>query len=309
MMIIFARDSALIARHEARRTLASVRALALLVLFVLFSTFVALATAAASRGISTAVDAQIAQGQPDATAEERAQLRAQLDAEFQSRRGEFLAVWFSADPELLAAVKDVPVFLLVLFKLSLLFLPAYVALLGYDAISAELATRGLRYVVVRTARGAVLLGKFAGLAAVLLALVGGTQGLVIGWAAATDADFSAGAALATWARFSLSGLTYALSWLALTLLCSNLFRVPMVSLAVNGMAMFGLWLADLVGSVSAGSQGTGPLSWLRYASPTHYAGDLLHPALSRFGMSALACMAFAALMLAAAGATLRARDV
>ena len=304
-MVTFLRDSALIARHEARRTLASVRALVLLALFVLFSALVALATAAAARGIASAVDEQIAQGQPDASAEERAQLHAQLDSEFQARRGEFLAVWFSSDPALLEAVKDVPVFLLVLFKLSLLFLPAYVALLGYDAVSAELADRGLRYVVVRTARGAVLLGKFAGLAAVLLSLVAGTQGLVIGWAAFTDPSFGPGVAFVTWARFTLSGLTYGVAWLALTLLCSLLFRVPMVSLVVNGLVMFGLWLTDLVGSVSDG----GLVRMLRCASPTHYTGDLLHPALARFGLSALACVAFASVLLAAGGAILRTRDV
>ena len=307
-MISFTRDAALIAQHEARRTLASARALVLVALFVLFSAFVAMATAAASRGLSAAVDDQIAQANPDSTAEERAQLHAQVDAEFHARRNQFLGAWFSDDPQLLDAVKDVPVFLLVLFKLSLVFLPAYVALLGYDAVSAELADRGLRYVVVRTARGAVLLGKFAGLSAVLLALVAGTQGLVIAWASATDPAFGPAAAVVTWARFSLSGLMYGVSWLALTLLCSNLFRVPMVSLAVNGMAMFGLWLAEVAGAWSARTA-PGPLAWLRYASPTHYAGDLLHPELARFGASALCCLAIAAALLSAGGAVLRARDL
>jgi len=154
-----------------------------------------------------------------------------------------------------------------------------------------------------------LLGKFAGLAAVLLALVAGTQGLVIAWATATEPGFGAGAALVTWARFSLSGLTYGAAWLALTLLCSTLFRVPMVCLAVNGMTLFGLWLADLLGSVSAGGGDPGLLSLLRSASPTHYAGDLLHPALARFGASALACLGFAAVLLAAGASLLRTRDV
>jgi len=307
-MMAIARDTALIARNEARRTLASVRALALLALFVLFSTSVAMVTAAAARGVSSALDDQIAQANPDATAEERAQLHAQVDSEFQARRNQFLSFWFSEDAALLDAVKDVPVFLLVLFKLSLLFLPAYVALLGYDAVSAELATRGLRYVAVRASRTAVLIGKFAGLAAVLLALVAGTQGLVIAWAAATDAAFGPGVAFVTWARFSLSGVTYGAAWLALSLLCSTLFRVPMVSLAVNGVAMFALWLAGVVGGHAART-GNGPLALLRWLSPTHFADDLLHPGLARFGASAACCLAFAAVMLAAGSAVLSEKDL
>jgi hypothetical protein len=48
---------------------------------------------------------------------------------------------------------------------------------------------------------------------------------------------------------------------------------------------------------------------LRYATPSHYSTDLLHPRWTAFAGSGLAYLGFAALFLIAAWAVLRARDV
>lgn len=311
-MLSFAKDAALLGTVEARRTLRSARVVVLLVLFVMFSGLVAALTSLMVQGVSRAVDDQIAQARPDASPSERAELKAQFEQQAREGRNEFLKLWFADDAALLEAVQDVPVALLVLFKLSLVFLPLYVALLGFDSVSTELGSRSIRYLAIRTPRAAILVGKFLGLAVVLLALVAGTQGLAVAWAALSDQDFHATSAFVAWARFSVSSFTYALAWLALTTLCSSLFRVSMVGLVVNGMAMFGLWLADAVGSGISRAAPGGALELLaplRYLSPTHYAGDLLHPALGRFGLSALACAAFAAAFLALGAASLRTRDI
>jgi ABC-2 type transport system permease protein len=98
---------------------------------------------------------------------------------------------------------------------------------------------------------------------------------------------------------------FSLSYIALTTLCSSLFRSPAVSLVFNFIVLFTFWLMDVVGQ-AAGSR---PLGSIRYLSPSYYSADLLHPRLSEFGVSGLAYAGFALLFLGGAYAVLRARDL
>jgi ABC-2 type transport system permease protein len=52
-----------------------------------------------------------------------------------------------------------------------LFLPVYIALMGFDQVSGEVGPRSIRYLTVRARRSSLLLGKFLSQATVLLGLV------------------------------------------------------------------------------------------------------------------------------------------
>src|SRR6201989_1667812 len=55
---------------------------------------------------------------------------------------------------------ELPPLVPVVFRITLFFVPLYVALLGYDQLSAEVATGSIRYLAVRARRGSIVAGKF-----------------------------------------------------------------------------------------------------------------------------------------------------
>jgi ABC-2 type transport system permease protein len=113
---------------------------------------------------------------------------------------------------------------------------------------------------------------------------------------------------------------FALAYLALTSLCSSLFKVPVVCLVMNLLFLMGLWLLAFIGrlfiSVIPGIGGapsleeaSSPVAYVRFLSPWTYSGDLLHPHFSVLGPSILAHLAFAAVFLATAYLIFRRRDL
>jgi ABC-2 type transport system permease protein len=125
------------------------------------------------------------------------------------------------------------------------------------------------------------------------------------YARITNPDFTFGALGLNLLKFWLAAIVFSLSYIALTTLCSSLFRSPAVSLVFNFILLFTFWLMDVVGQAG----GSKPWGYIRYLSPSHYSADLLHPQLSVFGISGLAYAGFATLFLGGAYAILRARDL
>src|SRR6185369_9811153 len=95
------------------------------------------------------------------------------------------------------------------FLATLIFLPLFIALLGYDQLSGEVSTGSVRYLAVRSRRGSILIGKFLAqalvmgvlLALVLLGLFVAGAGLrpgldLVGYAAAAGRFWIGGGAFA-----------------------------------------------------------------------------------------------------------------
>ncbi|MCI0573811.1 MAG: ABC transporter permease [Myxococcaceae bacterium] len=288
-------------RAELGRALRSGRVVALLVLYGLFSALVLLTVGWMTRSARE----QLAQQAGDA---ETAQRMAE------SARQSLLGFFVGFDPAVVEALQQVPLVVVVVFKLALFFLPLYVVLMGFDQVSGELGPRSLRYLVVRARRASVLGGKFLAQGTLLLVLVLLVDLAVIVYALATEPDLSAGVALTTLGRVWLATSIFALAYVALTTLCSTAFGTPGLSLVGNFVVLFGFWFLNLVGTAShASAQMRGeppPLpALLRFATPSHYATDLLHPGAGAFALSVLAYAAFTAVFLVLAQLLLKARDV
>ena len=80
------------------------------------------------------------------------QLRAVLLSPFVGQR---LGFFVNKDPAMMEALSRVPVLVLVVFKMTLFFLPAYIVLMGFDQVSGEVGPRSIRYVTVRARRSSV----------------------------------------------------------------------------------------------------------------------------------------------------------
>ena len=49
--------------------------------------------------------------------------------------------------------------LLVVFKLTLCFVPLFIALMGFDQLAGEVGPKSIRYLVVRVKRSSIILGQ------------------------------------------------------------------------------------------------------------------------------------------------------
>jgi ABC-type transport system involved in multi-copper enzyme maturation permease subunit len=287
------REIPIVARAELYRMVRSARTIVLLVLYCLFSTLVLLIVGSVARAFQSSVNRQIG-GQADPEAIQRAFAEA--------RRG-VLGILLSGDAAILEALKEIPLVVVIVFKVSLLFLPAYVALIGFDQMSGELSQRSIRYLTVRARRSSILFGKFAAQAALLLGLVLLVDLGIFLYAKATNDDFTAALAAKTLLRFWIAAIVFSLAYLSLTSLCSALFRAPALSLVVNFAALFGFWLLDAIGQPDTA------LAPLRYLSPSQYSANLLHPRVAEFAISAGAYAGFGAGFLCLAYLVMRGRDL
>ena len=296
---------------EWRRALRSGRGLALLGLYSVFSLMALLAIGFLARALQQQMTAELSES--GATAEQIAQAAAQS-------RAPFLGFLVGGDPALVEALNHLPLTVLLVFKITLFFLPLYVALMGFDQVSGEVGPRSVRYVTIRARRSSVLLGKFLAQASVLIGMVLLVDLGIFAFAKVISSEFTWAAFGAGLARFWVAAAVYSLAYVSLTTLCSTLARTPGLSLMLNVLALFGFWLVHMVGKGYMGAEaalglpvaeGTPvhPMSYLRFLSPLHYANGLLHPHATPFLLSVTAYVAFAALFLSAAWAVLRTRDL
>jgi ABC-2 type transport system permease protein len=278
-----------VARTELLRTLRNARVLVLLLLFGTSTALVGLLVGLITRGLGSQ--------DPEAAAAASAGI---------------LGFLVGGDGAAFQRLSELPLLVPVVFRITLFFVPLFIALLGYDQLSAEVSTGSVRYLAVRTRRGSILAGKFLAQAVVmgvLLALV------LVGL-------FAAGAGLrpgldpvaygAAAARFWVGGAALVSCYLALTTLASAATSAPGGSLLLNVGALIGFWLLDAVGGRAALLHHMGgPASWteaLRWLSPSAYASGVLGSS-SALVTSAVAYGVFGAVFFAAAFAVFRARDL
>jgi len=292
-------DSLIVFAAELRRALRSPRVLLVLFLYLALAALTVLAAGFIAQKLQTQLTSQ---GQP-------------TEAMLSPKAG-FLAAFFRSDRVLIESLIDVPAAVLVVFVLGRFFLSAYVALLGFDSVSAELQTRSLRYLGIRTSRSALALGKGLALAAVVLLLVTLVHLGSFGYALATVPEFSFGEAARLFPRLWGNTVLIGLAMAGLTTLCSTLSRSPALALTLNLTALFALWVAGLVSDGarmvrSLPGQDGGP-SWqerLGLLVPSTWSTEALYPDPGRALPAALILLGFAALFMTGAVAALRARDL
>jgi ABC-type transport system involved in multi-copper enzyme maturation permease subunit len=295
------KDTLTVFGAELRRALKSPRVLLVLLLYVAFSAGVVLLTGYLARQAQTQFEAQ-----------------GQGTEGLQSPKAALVAMLF--DRALVESLLELPAVLLVVFKLGLLFLPAYIAVLGFDSVSAELQTRSLRYLAVRTSRTALALGKALALAAVVLLLVTAVHLGAFGYALSSVPEFSFGEAVRTWVRFWGTTALVGVGMAAFTILCSTASRSPALSLTLNFAALLGF---GAIGIFGGGARVVRMLqeqmthqamavSWqerIGLLAPSTWSSELLYPDVTRALTGALVLLLFALASAAGAVAVLRTRDL
>jgi ABC-type transport system involved in multi-copper enzyme maturation permease subunit len=299
-------------RRETPHALRSGRVVVLLILFLLFVALALFVVGFFNHQMNAQFETQVAKAGGDLVA-----AREQL----LSTKKQFLSGFVTDDEAMLDSLSALPLVLLVVFKLTIRFVPLFIALMGFDQISGDVAPKSIRYFLLRARRSSYVVGKFLAQATVFaLVLTIGTALMVL-TAKLLNADFSLTDAVLWGLRLLGGSIVLSLAYLALTSLCSALVKQGPVSLVLNNIALFVFWFIALVGEMYrlpgevvaeqslALFRTESPLAYLRYASVWFYGQDLLHPHPARFLSAAAVHLAFAGAFLALAHVALRRRDL
>ena len=299
-------------KGETGRALKGGRVIVLLVMFLLFTALALTMVGAINHQINAQVDQAVAAGQIDAVAAAKAAIE---------NRKKFLSTFFTDDEPLLDWLSAMPLVLFVVFKLTMIFTPLFIALMSFDQISGEIGPKSIRYLVVRVKRSSILIGKFFAQATLASALLLLCTLLMVVVAKVLNDDFSAGAATLVGLKLGAVLLVFALAYLGLSSLCSSVTKQPGVSLLLNVILLFGIWSMAFAGSffrlpgeeAAFGSIASlKPESWVgyvRFGSVWNYGQDLLHPEPARFLSAAMVHLGFALFFLGLAHLALRSRDL
>jgi len=302
------REIGVIFTAEFWRTLRSARVVVLLLLYLMFTGITFLTFRWFANLSEQEVEKQISKLKEEGADED--EVRAKVKESTDKAKKEVISKVFGNDDEAMTeALLVMPLVVLVVFKLTLFFLPIYIAVMGFDQISGEVGPRSIRYLTVRSRRSSVMFGKYLAQGAVLALLMLVIDAALCVYGKASDADFSFAAMNLTLGKLWLSALVFSLAYLALTTLCSSLFRQPAVSLVVNFIALFGVWLMALIGEAAKQMNEHGVVQYVRYGSVWYYRTDLLHPHFDRLAAAGGAHLGFTLLFLGLAWLVLRRRDL
>lgn len=270
----FARDVALIAGFDLRESLRTRRALVLVLLYMLI--------ASAASGIYVqvvrAIHDSVATLAPETGAAELAMVQ---DEGYR----QVLLFFSGGDAALANHLATYPAMVLIFAWVSLAFLPWFIALTSYDLIAGDLHLRTIRYAALRTSRGAYVLGKVLGQAA----LVAGVAGLgmlpviIIGaiYLPGFDAIATVLALLSTWPIT----VVCALGFLGVVAFASQLCRGPGAARAVAVGLLLLVWIFSLL---------PGYAQYLGLLSPWHWKPGLFHPAIAERSLAIAACLGLCA---------------
>jgi len=296
-------------RGETTRALKTGRVVVLLVLFLLF---VGLALTGvgllANQLVATAMKSS-----PDVDPE-------QVKQGLMAARKQFLMQFLTDDETMAESLAALPLALLVVFKLTLRFVPLFIALMGFDQLAGEVGPKSIRYLIVRVKRSSIIFGKFLSQATIFALLLTVCTLVMVGVSKLLNPEFGA-AELTVWTlKLIGSSLVLALAYLSLTALCSALVRQGAVALVLNIIGLFVIWFLSLAGeyfrfpgeAISGQLDQLRPDSWaayLRYLSVWHFGQDLLHPDWTRFTAAAVMHLGFASTFLGLAQLALKKRDL
>ena len=299
-------------RGETRRALRSGRVLVLLILFLLFVGLALTAVGWLNHLANVNFEQQMSMAGADL-----GQARAELTA----TKKKILQAVVTDDEAMLDSLAAIPIVLLVVFKLTLRFLPLFIALMGFDQLAGEVGPKSVRYLVVRVKRNSIILGKLLSQITLFGILMSICTVMMVLVSRALNADFAAPDVALWTVKLVISSMVLSLAYLSLTALFSALVKQGGISLVLNVIALFVIWFVALIGGAvrfpgEEAAQGTLAMlkaesawAYMRYASVWQYGDDLLHPHWGRFLPAALVHVGFGLVFLGLAQLALRRRDL
>lgn len=201
-------------------------------------------------------------------------------------------------------LNDKPSVLSALFMGFVLMLPFVVCLGSFNQVSGDMGSRGLRFVLLRTRRSSLLLGRFLGTAVFVAGVQLITVAIVIGYVA-TRMDVYENGALIAWGLQGVLCLTLlTLPYVALATLISTYTMGPFVALILNQVTVGGVWL----GAVILRGQWD-YFHYLKWLLPLGIQTDLFALEAGKVAAAAAACVGYTVVFLFLARRKFEIRDL
>lgn len=290
--------------HELRSLLRTRRVLVLLGLYLAAGTLTGLIYVMTLRGArQTALDRARQEGISEAQAQEW------IDASASPIADKLLEGAAGSSLELIAGSLTTSTVLTVFFWASLSFLPFLILMSSFDVVASTLATKSLRYSVLRASRLEILLGKTSAHLLVFAAVSAVAALFLMLMAAVFVEGFSLADNLAGFARVWFLLLPFAACYVGIATFAScttsqGIFALVLSLVIATGLRLVG-WIASFVDETGPAA----PLRALRFASPGHYHDGLWLADWTGPLISSAAYLGFAGVFGALAFAVLQRRDL
>ena len=189
-------------------------------------------------------------------------------------------------------LKDRPALLSAVFLVLIFGMPFAISFLAFNQTTGDIQSRGLRYLLLRTERSNIFLGRFLGTAIFSTAVIAFLILTIVLYLGLKTRLYPA-ADLLIW---SIQGF-YALSilmlpYIALCAMISASVSSTFLSLILAKLLIAGTLLFAVVGRLA-----WEPLKYIKYLLPWGWQNHLLHPSIVHWGGAGLACLVYTAVFL------------
>ena len=167
---------------------------------------------------------------------------------------------------------DRPALLSAIFLILLFGMPFLIPFLAFNQVSGDVQSRGLRYVLLRTERSNIVLGRFIGTAVFSAAVTVVIIATITFYIGVKIRIYPAGE-LTMWALHAFCALAFLmLPYIAVCSMISATVDSPFLSLVLTQLVIGGMPLLVLIGSLA-----WKPAVYLKYSLPWGVQNYLLHP--------------------------------
>ncbi len=185
-----------------------------------------------------------------------------------------------------------PALLSAIFLVLLFGMPFVISFLAFNQLSGDIQSHGLRYLLLRTGRSSVYLGRFLGTAVFSTAVMAIIVATITFYLGAKTRLYPA-TALAGWAVHGFLALSILMvPYIAVCSLISASVDSPFLSMVLAKLVIAGVLFLALLGSFA-----WKPAKYLMYALPWGWQSHLLHPEPVHLLAAGLACLAYTAVFL------------
>ncbi|NIP27108.1 MAG: hypothetical protein GWN67_28940 [Phycisphaerae bacterium] len=185
-----------------------------------------------------------------------------------------------------------PALLSAIFLLLLFGMPFVISFLGYNQVSGDIQSHGLRYLLLRTERSNIYFGRFLGtviFSTAVMAIIVVTITFYLGM---KTRIYPAGA-LTLWALHGFLAMSILMvPYIAVCSLISASVDSPFLSLILAKVVIAGVLIMGLVGRLA-----WKPAKYVLYALPWGWQSNLLHFDMVRCLLAALGCFVYAGFIL------------
>ncbi len=281
-----ARDVALIAAFDLRESIRTRRAIVLGLLYLLtasITSYVYVRVVGFAEQMTSTGIGMIPEG------EDRLAAGAAADMVQNEAYQALLLALAGGDPAISAHLATYPAMVVVFTWFSLAFMPWLIALTCYDLVAGDIHLRTIRFLALRTTRGAFVLGKVLS-QALLLAVIAALAAIpVLLFGALYIRGFDILGNLVGLVQVWPFVVLVSLAVLGPVAFTSQLVRTPGAARALAILLLFGLWILSAWAFFAGG-----PFAFLGKLTPYDYKIGFFDPDLSDRVINGLGCLALCA---------------